>query len=75
MPAPPTREHLSARAPQSLEAVMHRRGVCWFPALALLFHLTVAGRFRASELAAVESQAAHGAAPNVRLLARASIAA
>ena len=46
-----------------------------FPALALLFHLTVAGRFRASELAAVESQAAHGAAPNVRLLARASIAA
>ena len=45
-----------------------------FPALALLFRLTLAGRFRVSEVRGFESGTATRRAVNIRLLARACIA-
>jgi len=48
--------------------------VILFPALALLFRLDVAGRFRGSELKVVENGAVTHGAVNVRLLTRVALA-
>jgi cytochrome d ubiquinol oxidase subunit II len=48
--------------------------VILFPALALLFRLTLTGRFRTPELAASDDKAAKSSTANVRVLARLAIA-
>jgi cytochrome d ubiquinol oxidase subunit II len=48
--------------------------VILFPSLALLFRLTLAGRFRGPEPAAPESKAAKRGPANIRLLARLAVA-
>ena len=48
--------------------------VILFPSLALLFRLTLAGRFRAPELVASDGKAAKRGTANVRLLARLAVA-
>jgi cytochrome d ubiquinol oxidase subunit II len=49
-------------------------GVILFPALVLLFHLTLAGRFRDGERGALEDEIPARRAVSVRLLARAAVA-
>jgi cytochrome bd ubiquinol oxidase subunit II len=49
-------------------------GVVVFPALALLFRLTLTGRFRAAELASPESTVPRRRTASIRLLARLAIA-
>ncbi len=49
-------------------------GVIVFPSLALLFRLTLAGQFRAGELATSESQANQRGTANTRLLTRSAVA-
>ena len=49
-------------------------GVIVFPSLALLFRLTLAGQFRAGELAASQSQADQPGTANIRVLTRVAVA-
>ncbi len=49
-------------------------GVIVFPALALLFRLTLAGQFRGADLAPQDSSVLRHRAPNIRLLGRLGIA-